>query len=261
MTVGEKISKLRKENNYTQEQLADILGVSRQAVGKWESDLTYPETEKLIRMSELFDCSLDYLLKDAQETDHKERTGERIIHFRSGLHEKTSEKTVWGMPLWQIGRNARGFLAVGIHARGVIAVGLRAEGIVSLGTLSLGILSLGMLSLGVLSLGMLALGLLSAGCFSVGILAAGAISLGVVSYGAVAIGDFSVGALAVGKYFALGDYARAMIALGDTQAAGSVFQVIGEWTVQDLSTIKELLDKSVPNYLSWAKGLIEVLIS
>lgn len=43
MTLGDKISKLRKEDNYTQEQLADILGVSRQAISKWESDLTYPE--------------------------------------------------------------------------------------------------------------------------------------------------------------------------------------------------------------------------
>lgn len=51
MTLGEKLSKLRKENNYTQEQLADILGVSRQAISKWESNVTYPETDKLIRMS------------------------------------------------------------------------------------------------------------------------------------------------------------------------------------------------------------------
>lgn len=70
MTLGDKLSKLRKENNYTQEQLADVLGVSRQAISKWESDTTYPETDKLIRMSELFDCSLDYLLKDKVETDN-----------------------------------------------------------------------------------------------------------------------------------------------------------------------------------------------
>ena len=61
MTLGEKLSKLRRENNYTQEQLADILAVSRQAISKWESNITYPETDKLIRLSELFDCSLDYL--------------------------------------------------------------------------------------------------------------------------------------------------------------------------------------------------------
>ena len=50
MTLGEKLSKLRKEYNYTQEQLADILGVSRQSISKWESDIAYPETDKLIKM-------------------------------------------------------------------------------------------------------------------------------------------------------------------------------------------------------------------
>lgn len=49
MTLGDKILKLRKDNNYTQEQLAGILGVSRQSVSKWESNLAYPETDKLLR--------------------------------------------------------------------------------------------------------------------------------------------------------------------------------------------------------------------
>ena len=64
MTLGEKLSKLRKENNYTQEQLADVLGVSRQSISKWESDIAYPETEKLIELGKLFECSMDYLLKE-----------------------------------------------------------------------------------------------------------------------------------------------------------------------------------------------------
>ena len=64
MTFGEKLSKLRKEYNYTQEQLADVLGVSRQSVSKWESDLTYPETDKLIEIGRRFECSMDYLLKE-----------------------------------------------------------------------------------------------------------------------------------------------------------------------------------------------------
>ncbi|MBQ4107828.1 MAG: helix-turn-helix transcriptional regulator, partial [Clostridia bacterium] len=62
MTFGEKLAKLRKENNYTQEQLADKLDVSRQSVSKWESDVAYPETDKLIKLSKLFHCSIDYLL-------------------------------------------------------------------------------------------------------------------------------------------------------------------------------------------------------
>lgn len=64
MTLGEKIARQRKELNYTQEQLADILGVSRQSISKWESDITYPETDKLIELGKLFNCSMDYLLKE-----------------------------------------------------------------------------------------------------------------------------------------------------------------------------------------------------
>lgn len=68
MTIGEKLTKLRKENNLTQEQFAEILHVSRQSVSKWELNSVYPDTEKLIRICKLFNCSLDYLLKDEIES-------------------------------------------------------------------------------------------------------------------------------------------------------------------------------------------------
>lgn len=260
MSLGKKLSKLRRENNYTQEQLADIMGVSRQAISKWESNITYPETDKLIRMSELFNCSLDYLLKDTEEAYSKNQTNYETTLFGKRIHERKSKKMIWGMPMWHIGRNARGFVAVGLNARGVIAIGLKARGFVSLGLLSMGLLSLGMFSVGLLSVGMFALGILSAGCFSIGVLTAGAVSLGIISIGAIAIGDFSVGALAVGKYFALGDHARAMIAIGDTQAAGSVLQKMGELTAHDMTAIKEALDMVVPSYLSWAKEIIKLFL-
>lgn len=260
MTLGDKLSKLRKENNYTQEQLASVLGVSRQAISKWESNITYPETDKLIRISELFNCSLDYLLKDTEETDNKNQSNEDNLSFKKLFHKRKSEKTVWGMPLWNIGKNARGVVAVGLNAHGVVAVGLKAKGIVSLGVLSIGVFSLGMFSLGFLSLGLFALGILSAGCFSVGVFAAGAISLGIISLGAVAIGDFSVGALALGKYFALGDNARAMIAIGDSKATGSVLQKLGELSKQDITAVKQSLDAIVPTYLSWAKEIIKLFL-
>lgn len=67
MTLGEKLSILRKENNYTQEQLADILSVSRQSVSKWESNIAYPETDKLIRLSTLFNVAIDDLIKDTEK--------------------------------------------------------------------------------------------------------------------------------------------------------------------------------------------------
>lgn len=64
MTFGEKIQKLRKEAGLSQEEFSYQLGVSRQAVSKWERDNGYPETEKIVRMSRLFNVSLDYLLND-----------------------------------------------------------------------------------------------------------------------------------------------------------------------------------------------------
>ena len=68
MTIGEKLTKLRREQNLTQEQFAELLHVSRQSVSKWELGTAYPETEKLIRIGKLFDVSLDYLLKDEIES-------------------------------------------------------------------------------------------------------------------------------------------------------------------------------------------------
>lgn len=67
MTTGEKLQQLRKEKNYTQEELADIMNVSRQSISKWESDVAFPETEKLIALSKLYNCSIDYLLKEESE--------------------------------------------------------------------------------------------------------------------------------------------------------------------------------------------------
>lgn len=62
MTLGETIRTLRKNAGLSQEALAEKLGVSRQAVSKWENDNGMPETEKLIAMAKLFDTSLDDLI-------------------------------------------------------------------------------------------------------------------------------------------------------------------------------------------------------
>ena len=64
MEFNEKLQKIRKEHNITQESLADKLNVSRQAVSKWESGTAYPDTEKLIQISKLFGISLDELIND-----------------------------------------------------------------------------------------------------------------------------------------------------------------------------------------------------
>ena len=77
MTFGEKIQKLRKEAGLSQEELACQLGVSRQAVSKWERDSGYPETEKIIHMSRLFNVTLDYLLNEENSRRDKDSAPSR----------------------------------------------------------------------------------------------------------------------------------------------------------------------------------------
>ena len=61
MAVGERISELRKRKEISQEKLAEMVGVSRQAVTKWENGNANPDTENLIRLAEIFGVSLDEL--------------------------------------------------------------------------------------------------------------------------------------------------------------------------------------------------------
>ena len=258
MTLGEKLSKLRKEYNYTQEQLADILGVSRQSISKWESDIAYPETDKLIKMGKLFECSMDYLLnEDITEKQGLQPAEKESIwdKFKKQLHERKSEKMIFGMPLYHIGRNAHGFFAIGLKARGVFSLGLMSRGVFSFGLLSLGVVSIGLLSLGLISAGVFSAGLLAVGSIAIGLFAAGAISVGLISFGALSVGCFSSGALAIGKYVAVGDHAHAMIAIGESVAEGSVYQHIGTLSSADMPRIVEWLDANVPSWLGWAKEI------
>ncbi len=64
MNFGEKIFKLRKEKGLSQEALAEQLGTTRQAISKWENNQGFPETEKLLQLSNIFEVSTDFLLKD-----------------------------------------------------------------------------------------------------------------------------------------------------------------------------------------------------
>ncbi|MBR2048606.1 MAG: helix-turn-helix transcriptional regulator [Oscillospiraceae bacterium] len=62
MEFAENLRTLRKERHFSQEELAELLDVSRQAVSKWEQGSGYPETEKLVALSRVLDCSLDDLM-------------------------------------------------------------------------------------------------------------------------------------------------------------------------------------------------------
>lgn len=75
MTLGERISSLRNQHNLSQGDLAEKLNVSRQSVSKWETDASIPELDKLLCMSELFDITLDELVKgDTVKNDVSDST-------------------------------------------------------------------------------------------------------------------------------------------------------------------------------------------
>lgn len=88
MNFAQKILELRTKYGYSQEQLAEKLNVTRQAVSKWEVGATLPETDTVILISELFHVSIDYLLKDTiQSATSIESLDRMLIKFMSSTQE------------------------------------------------------------------------------------------------------------------------------------------------------------------------------
>lgn len=81
MTFAEKLYNLRTQYGYSQEALAEKLNVSRQAISKWELGTTLPETDKMIVISDFFDVSIDYLLKENIKINRGESLDRVVMKF------------------------------------------------------------------------------------------------------------------------------------------------------------------------------------
>ena len=83
MILADKLIELRKKNGWSQEELAEQLDVSRQSISKWESAQSTPDMNRILKMSDIFGVSTDYLLKDAMVMLPEERCGnkKRMIHI------------------------------------------------------------------------------------------------------------------------------------------------------------------------------------
>jgi transcriptional regulator with XRE-family HTH domain len=256
MQFHEKLQMLRKEKGLSQEMLAEMLGLSRQAISKWESGQTYPETDKLIVLSEIFGVTVDSLLKDSDvEFDNINTSQTPHWATRRRVYEYKSERIVCGLPLIHVHigfglKKAKGFIAIGNIAQGVISIGLVSRGLLSFGLLSIGLLGFGVFALGLL----LAVGSISVGAFSIG-----AVAFGIFTIGAVSIGVYSVGAVAVASRVAVGDHAYAPIAVGrvaeglrtfiDTSAARNFSSISGE-------EVRQAILEEFPNTWDWVKNWI-----
>ena len=114
MTFKEKLVKLRKLKKITQDEFACAVGVSRQAVYKWESGQSYPEVPKLIEMKHLFGISIDDLLDDNYEVvlpekkKRKRRTPAEMAAARALEAEKKAAKEAEAAPA-PVKKSATGF--------------------------------------------------------------------------------------------------------------------------------------------------------
>ncbi len=99
MNLGEQIYQLRTRKNLSQGDLADKLDVSRQSISKWENNVTTPELDKLVKMSELFGVSLDALVHGddtkSKEKDKPETVVERVVVVEK--HSKTAGVVLLGI--------------------------------------------------------------------------------------------------------------------------------------------------------------------
>ncbi len=118
MNMADRIQYLRKAKGLSQEDLADRVGVSRQAVSKWESEQSTPDLEKIIILSDIFGVTTDYILKGIEPTgkdaDNSKEFAGKVLYIAStafvfiglfcafgGWYEKQTMDMVWGSMIIQ----------------------------------------------------------------------------------------------------------------------------------------------------------------
>jgi transcriptional regulator with XRE-family HTH domain len=243
MKFQEKLYQLRKERKMSQEDLAGVMGVSRQAVQKWEAGTSNPDMDNLIAISEYFGVSLDSLIKGEEEInpDKSEAAQEYVINYPRRHYEYKSKRTLFGLPFVHIN------VGYGMYkAKGVLAIGNIALGVVSIGAVSMGIISFGALALGLIALAGLGLGGLVFAGLSAGIIAFGGVAIGIFAVGGLAVGIYSMGGVAIASRIAVGGVANGHIAIGD-KVNGVITIVISGQTRISAEYVKSQILQEYPD--------------
>ena len=116
MNIADRIQSLRKIKGISQEELADKLGVTRQAVSKWESEQSIPDMEKVILLSDYFEVTTDYLLKGIENP--KESTNQKKMANMGAIFNIVA--TTWTL----IGVLVAIFLWIGRQETSIVVVGM-----------------------------------------------------------------------------------------------------------------------------------------
>lgn len=251
MEFQNRLYALRKKAGLSQEGLADLLGVTRQAVQKWEAGTSRPDMDNLAALARYFNVTLDWLITGREEdrpAQERPVVVENHYHYSGWRYEYRSERTLFGLPLVHIKLAQRGLCV--------------AKGVIAIGNVSVGLISIGCFSLGLLSVGCAALGLLALGCMGLGLVGLGCIAIGAAAFGGVAIGYLAVGATAVGTYAAGGAVAASRVAVGQAAYAGLLAigrDAEGAMTLA-LGAPRELLSQAIaqaaPGTPGWLRELL-----
>lgn len=88
-SIADRLQKIRKQNGYSQEELADMLNVSRQAVSKWECGESSPDTENLISLSKIYNTTIDELISDNSTISKTDKPADKEINSAQSAASST----------------------------------------------------------------------------------------------------------------------------------------------------------------------------
>ena len=259
MNFAANLIALRRSRNWSQEELGERLGVTRQTVSKWELGQTTPELEKLVELARLFGTGLDELVGTAEESGCQKAQQGRGEASSAGApprsewciytpcapcYEYVSRRKFLGLPLVHVRISHHGFA----RAKGIIAICNAAVGVVAIGGCSLGLVSLGGISVGALALG--------------------GLSVGLLSLGGLAVGGFALGGLAVSQWFslgggafsgglAIGGSAVGHVAIGDAVAGRFAFAKDAGVSVQEVWSV---IRREFPHMWEGIRSLLAALL-
>ena len=252
MDFRERLFDLRRQAGLSQEELANLVGVTRQAVQKWEAGTSRPDMDNLVSLAEYFKVSLDYLVTGKESAPPPQPTVvNNYYHEHRWHYEYKSKRTLFGLPLVHIN------CGPGIHwARGIIAIGDIATGFVALGAVAAGLVSLGSLSLGLLlALGALSAGIVSIGCLALGLTAWGGFAVGVLSVGGLSWGVYAAGGVVTASKVAVGGVASAPLAIGSAAEGAKTFLIPREGlSATELDAARAAIDaacQGAPGFIPW----------
>ena len=254
MDFRERLFDLRRQAGLSQEELANLLDVTRQAVQKWEAGTSRPDMDNLVSLAEYFKVSLDYLVTGREPTPPPAPTV--VNNYYHQCYEYKSKHTLFGLPLVHINmgfgpRVAKGIIAIGNISIGVLSIGGLALGLVSFGGLALGLL---------LVLAGAGAGAIAFGGLAIGVLAVGGLALGWFAWGGITCGVYSVGGLAFASKVAVGGVANAPLAIGSAaEGAKAIIIPANGLEGADLEAAKAAIDtacQGAPGFVPWLLKLI-----